>query len=32
MENGEASGLQEEKIKTPETVKNVKENEAKQGN
>ena len=32
MENGEASGLQEEKIITPETVKNVKENEAKQGN
>ena len=32
MENGEASGLQEEKIITPETVKNVKENEAKQEN
>ena len=32
MENGEASGLQEEKIITPETVRNVKENEAKQGN
>ena len=32
MENGEASGLQEEKIITPETVRNVKENEAKQEN
>ena len=32
MENGGASGLQEEKIITPETVRNVKENEAKQEN
>lgn len=32
MENGEANGLQEEKIITPETVRNVKENEAKQEN
>ncbi|MEE3261052.1 MAG: DNA gyrase subunit A [Pseudomonadota bacterium] len=32
MENGGASGLQEEKITTPETVINVKGNEAKQEN
>ena len=32
MENGGASGLHEEKITTPETVGNVKENEAKQEN
>ena len=32
MENGEAGGLQEEKITTPKTVRDVKENEAKQEN
>ena len=32
MENGEADGLQEEEITTPKTVRDVKENEAKQEN